>query len=193
MDRSRRPLAFALLTLALAIPARAQEHPAAPAGGLTAVKKQKLLHEALAAAPGHIAKDAAVMAAGPDGKMMELKAGTNGWTCFPDDPNTPGKDPMCIDQEGMKWAQAWMSHAAKPTNTAPGLAYMLSGGSDISANDPWAKVDKNTKFVTSPPHYMVLWPYDSKTTGFSDKPKKTGTWIMWAGTPYAHLMVNQVP
>jgi hypothetical protein len=100
---------------------------------------------------------------------------------------------MCLDEEGMKWAGSWMAHAERPANTAPGLAYMLAGGSDISAKDPWAKPDKHTQFVASPPHYMILWPYDPKATGLPDKPKKTGTWIMWAGTPYAHLMINQVP
>jgi len=39
----------------------------------------------------------------------------------------------------------------------------------------------------------VTVPYDAKSTGFATTPKKTGTWIMWAGTPYAHLMVNQTP
>ena len=40
---------------------------------------------------------------------------------------------------------------------------------------------------------MILWPYDPGASGLPAKPKKTGTWIMWAGTPYAHLMINQVP
>jgi len=152
-----------------------------------------MIHAALSAAPKEIAMGAGVIAPGPDGKMQELKHGSNGWTCLPDNPESPGTDPMCVDAEGMKWAQSWMSHASRPANTAPGLAYMLKGGSDISATDPWAKVDKGTKFVTSPPHYMIMWPYDPKTTGLSDKPKQTGSWIMWAGTPYAHLMINQVP
>ena len=156
-------------------------------------QKRAWIKEAMSAAPLHIAKDATILAPGPDGQMMELRHGTNGWTCFPDQPDTPGKDPMCIDEEGMKWASAWMAHDEKPGNTTPGLAYMLMGGSDISANDPWAKADKKTKFVASPPHYMVLWPFDPATTGLPAKPKRTGTWIMWAGTPYAHLMVNQVP
>jgi len=40
---------------------------------------------------------------------------------------------------------------------------------------------------------MIMWPFDPATTGLSTTPKKTGSWIMWSGTPYAHLMVNQVP
>jgi hypothetical protein len=38
-----------------------------------------------------------------------------------------------------------------------------------------------------------MWPFDAKESGLSDKEKKAGTWIMWAGTPYAHLMINQKP
>ena len=151
------------------------------------------VRQALSAAPKEIAMGATVVMPAPDGKMQELKHGTNGWTCMPDGPDTPGKDPMCMDAEAMKWAQSWMAHAPKPANTAPGIIYMLQGGSDISSTDPWAKPDRNTKFVSSPAHYMVMWPFDPKATGLSDKPKQSGSWIMWAGTPYAHLMVNQTP
>jgi hypothetical protein len=152
----------------------------------------QLIKQALSAAPAKIAKNAAVVAPQPDGTMKELRPGTNDFTCLPDDPQTPGGDPMCLDSNGMKWAQAWMTHT-KPTNAAPGIGYMFQGGSDISANDPYAKADKNTKFIASPPHYMIMWAFDPATTGLATTPKKTGSWIMWAGTPYAHLMVNQVP
>ena len=114
--------------------------------------KEALIKSALAAAPAHIAKGAAVIAPGPDGKMIELRAGTNGFTCLPDQPETPGKDAMCLDPQAMIWAQSWMAHDPVPKNTAPGIAYMLSGGSDISANDPWAKIVPGQKFVESPPH-----------------------------------------
>ncbi len=159
--------------------------------GARAMSKDAMIRSALSAAPKHIAKDAAVIGPGADGKMVELRHGTNGWTCIPDDPATPGKDPMCVDAQGLKWAQAYMSHADKPGNTAPGIGYMLAGGSDISATDPWAK--STNHFVASPPHWMLLWPVDPQTSGLSTTPKKTGTWIMWSGTPYAHLMINQVP
>lgn len=166
--------------------------PTAPLLG-QGMSKEALIKSALAAAPADIAKGAAVIAPGPDGKMMELKAGTNGFTCLPDQPETPGKDAMCLDPQAMVWAQSWMSHDPAPKNTAPGIAYMLTGGSDISANDPWAKIVPGQKFVESPPHWMVMWAFDPKTTGLSATPQKSGTWIMFAGTPYAHLMINQVP
>jgi hypothetical protein len=181
------PRAFPLLPLlGLALAA------ATPAAG-QGMNNEALIKSALAAAPADIAKGAAVVAPGPDGKMVQLKAGTNGFTCIPDQPQTPGKDAMCLDAQSMIWAQSWMAHDPAPKNTAPGVTYMLSGGSDISATDPWAKVVPGQKFVESPPHYMILWPFDAKATGLSTIPSKKGSWIMFAGTPYAHLMINQVP
>ncbi len=160
-------------------------------GAAKSVSKEALIRNATSAAPANIAKDATVLAPGANGNMIELRHGSNGWTCLPNDPTTPGNDPMCMDAEGMKWATSWMKHDAKPANDAPGFGYMLQGGSDISATDPWET--KTTHFVASPPHWMLLWPVDSATSGLSAKPKKIGTWIMWAGSPYAHLMVNQRP
>jgi hypothetical protein len=194
--------------LALAVPCclTAQNAPAARAAGsaqghhvaaegsskaVRAMSKDAMIRNALSAAPKAIAKDATVMGPGPDGKMTELRAGSNGFTCFPDNPSTPGQDPMCADEQSMKWAQSLMNHDEKPANTAPGIAYMLRGGSDISATDPFATTSDH--YVSSPPHWMILWPADAKTSGLATTPKKTGTWIMWAGTPYAHLMINQVP
>lgn len=31
------------------------------------------------------------------GGLVELHAGTNGWTCLPDTIGTPTDDPMCLD------------------------------------------------------------------------------------------------
>jgi hypothetical protein len=192
-----------LLSLTTASLAYAQAAPAKvhPQGGAMTAEASKakaskmssaaLIHSATSAGPRSISDNAAVMAADASGKMVQLRPGTNGWTCIPDEPSTPGLDPMCIDKNGMDWVQGLMAKAPKPKNTAPGLIYMLEGGSDISATDPFAT--KTDHYVSSPAHYMIMWPYDAKSTGFSTTPKKTGTWIMWAGTPYAHLMVNQTP
>ncbi len=72
----------------------------------------------------------------------------------------------------------------------PGIMYMLAGGTDWSATDPYATSGTPIK---EPPHWMIMWPFDAKATGLSAEAKDTGTWIMWAGTPYAHLMINQKP
>ena len=159
----------------------------------TAARRAELLRSALSAAPSSIAAHATVMAPGPDGKMVTLQKGSNGFTCFPDDPGTPGPDPVCADAAAMKWNDDYSAHASRPTNTVPGIMYMLAGGSDASNTDPYAKAGPKTKWVTSGAHWMLMWPMDPKTSGFGTTPKRTGSYIMWAGTPWAHLMVNQIP
>jgi hypothetical protein len=195
------PVRAALVLLLGAAPAVAAQEKVNQQGGAmsAAMAKAKtkkmsnaeLIRSAASAAPSDIGAHAAVIAPDANGKMAEIRAGTNGWTCMADEPDTPGLDPMCLDKASMQWVQSLMAHAPKPANTAPGVVYMLQGGSDISATDPYAT--KTDHFIESPPHYMIMWPYEAKTTGFSTTPKKTGTWIMWAGTPYAHLMINQKP
>src|SRR5688572_7320842 len=71
--------------------------------------RARLIANAISAAPPSIARGAAVMAPGPRGTMVTLRRGTNGWTCMPNMPQTPGNDPMCLDANGMDWAHAWMS------------------------------------------------------------------------------------
>ena len=193
----------ALALLLAAAPAAAQQKSekvnqqgGAMSASMTNAKVKKMsnaeiIRSALSAGPREISDAAAVIAPDANGKMATIRAGTNGWTCMADAPETPGQDPMCLDKASMQWVQSWMAKAAKPANTVPGIVYMLQGGSDISATDPFAT--KTDHFIESPPHYMIMWPYDAKSTGFSTTPKKTGTWIMWAGTPYAHLMINQKP
>ncbi len=44
-------------------------------------------------------------------------------------------------------------------------------------------------WVTSPPHTMVFPTGKLDPAIYGTNPKKGGPWIMWAGTPYEHLMV----
>src|SRR5271167_545663 len=81
----------------------------------------------------------------------------------------------------------WLTSPSPPTRS-PELFTKLAGDSDWSATDPWATSGTPHKW---PPGWLIVWPFDPKTSGLSDQPKEDGTWIMWAGTPYAHLMVMQ--
>ena len=56
---------------------------------------------------------ATVMAMNADGSMKELRKGANNFTCIPDDPTTPGPDPMCFDANAGDWVQAWID-AGRP-------------------------------------------------------------------------------
>src|SRR4029079_10194283 len=75
-----------------------------------AVDHSDPLASAAAAAPEAIGSKATIVQAQADGAMKTLREGSNGWTCMPDNPQTPGHDPMCMDANGLKWAQAWMAH-----------------------------------------------------------------------------------
>ena len=59
--------------------------------------------------------------------MKTLREGKNGFWCMPDDPATPGPDPMCGDANAMAWAMAWIGKTEPPKGKT-GLIYMLMGG-----------------------------------------------------------------
>lgn len=51
---------------------------------------QKLIQSAMRAAPKKVGSAATIVAMGADGQMRTLREGTNGFTCMPDNPATPG-------------------------------------------------------------------------------------------------------
>ena len=144
---------------------------------------------AMSAAPGSIAGDATIVMANADGSMKTLRAGKNGWTCMPDSPSTPGPDPMCMDANAAKWAAAWIGHKSPPVGTV-GLIYMLEGGTDASNTDPFATgPTADNEWVKTGPHVMVVGSQDLlKGYPSGAKPDTKSPYVMWSGTPYAHLM-----
>lgn len=146
---------------------------------------------ALSAAPTAVSKDATVLdwPSTPDGKPVVLRTGKNGWTCLPDNPGTPGQDPMCLDKQWMKWMNAYMGKT-NPVIDGVGIAYMLQGGSDASNTDPYAqKPAPGEHWVKAPPHIMVIAPGKLDPALFSSDPHSGEHWIMYGGTPYEHLMI----
>ena len=163
-------------------------------GGSKMTDAQKIA-SAMSAAPASIAKGATIMdfPATPGGQPRQLRAGTNGYVCFPTTPTVfkgaSEADPMCLDKQWQGWADAWMSKKA-PNVTGTGIAYMLKGDKGVSNTDPLATAPTATNaWVVSPPHIMVLYQDVKLLEGFSTDPKNGGPWVMWKGTPYAHLMV----
>jgi hypothetical protein len=142
------------------------------------------------AAPAAIAHNASVVTLDAKGAMTTVRKGTNGWTCMPDSPATPGPDPMCFDANAAKWVAAWVGRQPPPASTV-GLMYMLEGGTDASNTDPYAtKPTADNDWVKTGPHIMVVGSKDilaGHPTGA--KPDTSVPYVMWAGTPYAHLMV----
>jgi hypothetical protein len=174
---------------ARSVPQAAQTKPgaAAPKVGPVAppTTDADKITSAMSAAPEAIARNATIM---DMATMKPIRPGTNGWTCFPDGPS-PGVDPMCLDKNGLEWANAWM-HKQDPPKGKMGFAYMLAGGSDASNTDPFATQPKpGSTWVDTGPHVMVLNIGDS-FAGYPTSATNTKIpYVMFPGTPYAHLMI----
>ena len=143
-----------------------------------------------AAAPVAISHDAAIVAPQADGSMKVLRPGRGNWTCMPDAPATPGPDPMCMDGNALKWADAWIHHKTPPAGSI-GVMYMLEGGTDASNIDPYAaKPTASNDWIKTGPHLMIVGSKEilaGQPAG--PKPATSAPYVMWAGTPYAHLMI----
>ncbi|KPJ96798.1 MAG: hypothetical protein AMS20_17990 [Gemmatimonas sp. SG8_28] len=141
---------------------------------------------ALNSAPASVSAQATVM----DWDQTVLREGTNGWTCLPDMPDTPGDDPMCLDAPWMNWADAWMNKK-EPSYSQMGFGYMLTGDSPASNTDPYAAgpTPDNEWLPEGVPHLMILVPDTKALEGLPTDPKQGGPWVMWRGTPYVHIMV----
>jgi hypothetical protein len=148
------------------------------------------IKSAMSAGPQSISGNAAIVQAGADGAMKTLRAGANGWTCMPDNPVTPGPDPMCMDANAGEWAMAWIGKKTPPANTV-GVMYMLAGGTDASNTDPYAQAPaEGNNWVETGPHLMVVGSQELlKGHPSGPKPDTKAPYVMWTGTPYAHLMI----
>jgi hypothetical protein len=151
---------------------------------------QSSIESAMRAAPSAVAASATIVSMEADGTMRTLRRGTNAFTCMPDNPATPGPDPMCLDANAMAWAMAWIGHKPPPTGKV-GFMYMLEGGTDGSNTDPYAaKPEPGNHWIETGPHVMVV----GADAGFYDQypkaadPDTSQPYVMWAGTPYQHLM-----
>lgn len=150
----------------------------------------ELIAQAEDAGPAAVAEAATIHGFDESGKMVVLREGTNGWWCMPDDPVSPGVDPMCGDANAMEWVMAWIGKTEPPAGK-PGFIYMLVEGSDASNTDPYAQgpTDENA-WIHTGPHVMIMNAPDMLAGYPADPvPDTSQPYVMWAGTPYAHLMI----
>ena len=168
-------ICFVALVVMAVAPAAADHHGA-------------LIKEALSAAPPAITSEAAVS----DGGGNVLREGTNGWTCYP---GNSAIGPMCNEP---KWDELLAALANKQPFAADefSISYMLAGegeaigvsNSDPFATDPHAHAD----FVKEGPHLMIIMPDEGVLNSLSTNPEDP-VYVMWKGTPYAHIMVKIAP
>lgn len=145
----------------------------------------QLIAEAESAAPPVISKSATIKT--QDGKV--LREGSATWTCYPGS-RTSG--PMCNQAQ-------WDALLAALQKREPidvkefSVSFMLAGEGDaigVSNTDPFATKPTDTKdWVKEGPHLMILVPDPALLEGLSTDPSDP-VYVMWKGTPYAHIMVK---
>ena len=96
---------------------------------------------------------------------------------------------MCFDAPWVAWGDAWMNK--KPFSTDQlGIAYMLSGDQGASNIDPYAaEPTDDNEWVQEVPHMLLIVPEAAMLEGITRDPNIGGPYVMWDGTPYAHVMV----
>lgn len=152
----------------------------------TASREAKIAR-AMDAAPDSVTQNATIVDV--DGTV--LRQGTNGWRCLP--ASAVGTYPMCIDEVWMSLMMAVGSKADFKTDKV-GIAYMLAGDDNINNNDPYdTKPDPGEVWVQEGPHLMIIVPDPAALKGLSDDPDNGGPYVMWKGTPYAHIMIPVGP
>jgi len=152
--------------------------------GSVAWADQADIQSAMSAAPMSLAKNATIQTW--DGKV--LREGTNGWTCLPDMPDNGGTDPYCVDAAWLNLIKA-LQEGKDPTYDKVGIAYMLAGDAPVSNVKPGGKKEDGDWVEGLKAHLMILVPDQSMYDNISTDPENGGPWIMWPGTPYAHIMV----
>ena len=174
-----------------------QANPGEPAGPHTSAEWRIWAYST--AAPAYIAANATVL----DANMEPLRVGTNGGTCLAasprgmSDPENGWKNPheampVCADGESMKWMQGFMSQT-EPKLDRDGFAWMLHGdtGEDNTTPMVMSKSDAKdpSQWIESGPHLMLM-PKNPKTLeGYSSDFNTGSPYVMFDGTPYAHLMI----
>jgi hypothetical protein len=165
-------LGVVAVVVAIVAPISVQAQPAA-------TSDSDYLAKVMTAAPAPVVKGATIVQMQKDGTMRTLQKGSNGFTCM-----LAADNSMCL-----QWAHAWMTHTTPPDSV--GFVYMLSGDNGASNTDPFATAPADgNHWVKTGPHVMIVGP-SAKTMGYpmTADADPTKPYVMWAGTPYAHLMI----
>ena len=190
----------ALAAVALGVAAGAARTAHAQMVHPAGMSHEQVIAAASRGGPEFISRNAAIAWIDSAGALHPIREGTNGFTCVIVRPD-PFAGAICGDQNAAAWLLAMLhGAAAPPAMTGPGIAYMAEGGShyeDAQGNvlmehelSPHAA---GSHRVREQPHWMLIWPFDPAKSGFPTKENGTGSYIMFAGTPWAHVMVYQDP
>jgi hypothetical protein len=150
--------------------------------------------------PADARAGATVLGYAADGKLVTLRKGTGSMTCLADDPRIAQFHVACYhDSMEPFMLRGRELRASGVTGTQvdtvrfrevkagtlklpnhPASLYSLTGGSF----DPKTGTTTGSRLL-----YVVYIPNaTAASTGLPDRPQENGPWIMFAGTPKAHIM-----
>ena len=138
-------------------------------------------------------------------KLVPLRKGTNGMICLADDPKQPQFHPACYHEsmepfmargrelraQGMKGEQVDSVRFAEAKSGKITLPTQPASLYQIFAPD--GSFNPATGVVTGGEALFVAYiPYATEqSTGITAKPQKAGPWLMFPGTPKAHIMLSE--
>ena len=149
------------------------------------------------AAPAPLGSNATVL--GLDGSV--LREGSNGWTCMVGNPrpapacgwsSAHAAMPVCTDEVGMKWMSDFMA-GKDPDIERDAFMWMLHG--DVGEDNTTAGVldisdaTDPSQWIESGPHLMLLPKDPASLDGMSDDFNTGAPYVMFPGTPGAHVMI----
>ena len=157
---------------------------------------------AILAAPADLRESAAVIGYNPDGKQVRIREGKGDLVCLATDPAKPTFNVACYHKDlepFMARGRELLAQGvtgAKRTETRfkeieagtlkmpkePRTLYVLTGKSFDPATG---------KVEDSYLRWVIYVPYATpQSTGLSTKSSDSAPWLMAAGTPGAHIMIN---
>ena len=148
-------------------------------------------------APAFIGDLATVI--GADGSV--IREGSNGWRCEAFMPmpkngfNAPhDAAPACSDKNSVAWANAYKAGTI-PQMEGDGWIWMLHGDlgvDNFTVGTDGQKEASHKHYIGSGPH-MMLMPKDPSSLDNQSTNYTTGAlYVMFQGSPYAHLMIPLV-
>jgi hypothetical protein len=169
----------------------------------TPMPAEAQIASAILAAPEELRAGAAVLGYGADGKLTELRKGSNELVCLADDPTDNRFSTSCyhkdlepfmargreLTAQGIKgnernekyrWKEIKEGKLKMPKE--PRMLYVMSGkGFDVASG----------KVTDGSVRWVIYVPFaTAESTGLSTKSKRGEPWLMDAGTPGAHIMIS---
>ena len=151
--------------------------------------------ETVRALPDALRDEAAVIGYNQTGERIELRKGTNDMICWADDPNFRHASSRIYVVCFPKSLEPYMTRIRELKSQGVSNVYdSVASEIELSKIDMPKLAVRYTLRGHSPegalPLTVIHVPYaTTESTGFSSEIDNFRPWLMWAGTPHAHIMV----